>query len=202
VIVDGGVTWKTATSLPDICISAFWLTLAAYYGHPDDRIPDVVDWVLDNQLADGGWNCDNVRSGSTHGSFHTTMQVLDALAEMGDPEHDRAAVRGREFLLDHHLYRSHRTGEIAHRAFTMLSYPPRWHYDVLRGLDHFRMVNAPRDERLDDALELLRSKQRRDGLWPVQNKHGGQVWFDMEVGREPSRWNTLRALRVLDWADS
>lgn len=199
MIVDGGITSPTATSQPDTCISAFWLLLAAYYGHNDDRIPAVIDWVLDSQLADGGWNCDTIRTGSSHGSFHTTIQVLEALTEM--EAHGDAAARGREFLLDHHLYRSHRTGEIANRAFTMLSFPPRWHYDVLRALEHFRLVDAPVDERLDDALDLLRSKQRKDGRWPVQNKHGGLVWFDMESGREPSRWNTLRATRVLRWAD-
>ncbi len=200
VNIDGGVALPTSTTPPDICISAFWLLLAAYYGHDDDRIPDVVEWVLDNQLADGGWNCETIRTGSTHGSFHTTIQVLEALAEMG--RHDEAAQRGREFLLDHRLYRSHQTGEVANRAFTMLSFPPRWHYDILRALDHFRFVDAAVDERLHDALEVLGSKQRKDGKWPVQNKHGGIVWFDMVTGRKPSRWNSLRAMRVLRWAQS
>ena len=199
VIVDGGVLLKTQTVPPDICISAFWLLLAAYYGHEDDRIPAVLDWVLANQLDDGGWNCETIRTGSTHSSFHTTIQVLEALQVMD--AHDQSAARGREFLLEHRLYRSHRTGEVANKAFTMLSFPPRWHYDVLRALDHFFAVDAPLDPRLDDALDLLRSKQRKDGRWPVQNKHGGLVWFDMESGRQPSRWNTLRALRVLRWAE-
>lgn len=83
----------------------------------------------------------------------------------------------------------------------MLSFPPRWHYDVLRGLDYFQSVAAPMDERLYDALELLVGKQQRDGYWPVQNKYAGRVWFDMETGRQASRWNTLRALRVLLWAE-
>ena len=199
MVVDGGITSPTATTPPDTCISAFWLLLAAYYGHEDDRIPAVLDWVLDSQLDDGGWNCETIRTGSTHSSFHTTIQVLEALQEMGT--HPDSAARGREFLLNHRLYRSHRTGEVANKAITMLSFPPRWHYDVLRALEHFRVADAPVDPRLDDALALLRSKRRKDGLWPVQNKHGGLVWFDMESGRKPSRWNTLRALRVLRWAD-
>ena len=199
VIVDGGVLLKTQTVPPDICISAFWLLLAAYYGHEDDRIPGVLEWVLDNQLDDGGWNCETIRTGSSHSSFHTTIQVLEALQVMGI--HHESAARGREFLLEHRLYRSHRTGEVANKAFTMLSFPPRWHYDILRALEHFRLAAAPVDSRLDDALGVLRTKQRNDGLWPVQNKHGGLVWFDMESGRKPSRWNTLRALRVLRWAD-
>ncbi len=129
------------------------------------------------------------------------MTVLETLAQIDNPEHDDAARRGREFFLEHRLYKSHRTGEIVHPSFTRFSFPPRWFYDVLRGLEYFASVRAPHDERLDDALELLRSKQRKDGKWPVQNKHSGRVWFDMETGREPSRWNTLRALRVLRWFD-
>ena len=198
MIVDGGITSPTATTPPDICISAFWLLLAAYYGHEDERFPDVLDWVLDNQLEDGGWNCETIRTGSRHSSYHTTIQVLEALQEIG--EHDEAAAEGREFLLDHRLFRSHRTGEVSDKAFTMLSFPPRWHYDILRALEHFRLANAPVDARIDDALDIVRTKQRKDGKWPVQNKHGGLVWFDMESGRKPSRWNTLRAMRVLRWA--
>ena len=111
-----------------------------------------------------------------------------------------AMVRGREFFLAHRLYRSHRTGTVVKKAFTQLSFPPRWHYDVLRGLDHFQAVEAPWDDRLADALEVLARRRRSDGTWPVQNKHGGKVWFDMEKTGGPSRWNTLRALRVRRWA--
>jgi len=199
VVVDGGVNGPTSGSPPDVCISAFWLTLSSYFGHEDDRIPGVVDWVLDAQMDAGGWNCVFNRGRTNHGSFHTTIQVLEALAEMG--QHQEAAGRAREFLLAHRLYQSHRTGEVSNKAFTMLSFPPRWHYDILRGLEHFRLADAPYDERLEDALDIVRSKQRKDGLWPLQNKHGGRIWFDMEIGRKPSRWNTLRALRVLRWAE-
>ncbi len=201
VDVIGGVSLPRASYAPDICISAMWLKLGAYFGHNDDRMPDVVDWVLDNQLDDGGWNCQAVNTGSTHGSYHTSILVLEALAQLNDRELHDSAARGREFFLNHRLYRSHRTGAVSHPAYTMLSFPPRWHYDVLRGLDYFRSVGAPRDERLDDAVQLIRGKQRSDGRWPVQNKHGGRVWFDMETGRKPSRWNTLRALRVLRWVE-
>lgn len=201
VDVHGGVSLPKASYPPDICISAMWLRLAAYFDHHDERIPAVLDWVFENQLGDGGWNCNTVRSGSRHSSYHTSILVLEALAQLDDPAHADAAAAGREFFLDHRMFKSHRTGEVSHRAYTMFSFPPRWHYDVLRGLDYFQSVNAAPDQRLDDALTLLRSKQRRDGLWPVQNKHAGRVWFDMETGRQPSRWNTLRALRVLRWAE-
>ncbi len=201
VDVHGGVSLPRASYPPDICISAMWLKLAAYFDHHDTRIPTVVDWVLENQLRDGGWNCETVRSGTRHSSYHTSILVLEAFAQLDDPKYADPAAAGREFFLDHRMFKSHRTGEVSHRAYTMFSFPPRWHYDVLRGLDYFQSVQAAHDERLDDALNLLRSKRRRDGLWPVQNKHAGRVWFDMEAGRQPSRWNTLRALRVLRWAE-
>lgn len=200
VDAEAGVSLPKASYPPDICISAFWLTLAGYFRHEDPRVPDVVDWVVGNQLDDGGWNCASVRTGSKHGSFHTTIQVLEALAQFDDPALEQPATRGRVFFLDHRLFRSHRTGEVSHPTYTMLSFPPRWHYDVLRGLDYFQSVNAPWDERLEDGIDLLATKQRSDGRWPVQHKHAGRVWFDMETGRQPSRWNTLRALRVRRWA--
>ncbi|MGA9596935.1 MAG: prenyltransferase/squalene oxidase repeat-containing protein [Acidimicrobiia bacterium] len=198
IIVDGGVTWANTAVMPDVCVTAMFLALDYYFDNRDPRREEALAWMLDQQLPDGGWNCSARRSGSSHGSFHTTISVLEALAEIGDPASDTAAGRGREFFLGHRMYRSHRTGEVSHPSFTKLSFPPRWYYDVLRGLDYFRLVDAPYDERLDDALELLVTKRRKDGKWPVQNKHQGRVWFDMETGREPSRWNTLRALRVLD----
>ena len=200
IIVDGGVTWENTTVMPDVCVNAMFLTLDFYFDNRDSRRETAIDWMFEQQLADGGWNCQALRSGSRHSSYHTTIQVLEALAEIGDPAHDEAAARGREFFLAHRLFKSHRTGEVSHPSFTKFSFPPRWYYDVLRGLDHFQSVAAPYDVRLDDAIELLHSKQRKDGRWPVQNKHTGRVWFDMESGREPSRWNTLRALRVLKWA--
>jgi hypothetical protein len=202
IIVDGGVTWSNTTVMPDVCVTAMFLTLDYYFDNRDRRREAALAWMLEQQLDDGGWNCDARRTGSEHGSYDTTISVLEALEEIGDPAHEPAAARGREFFLRHRMYKSHRTGAVSRRSYTMLSFPPRWHYDVLRGLDYFRLVNAPYDDRLDDALELLVSKRRKDGRWPVQNKHAGRVWFDMETGRQASRWNTLRALRVLRWSQS
>jgi hypothetical protein len=200
IIVDGGVTWENTTVMPDVCVNAMFLALDYYFDNRDTRREDAIAWMLDEQLDDGGWNCQANRSGADHSSYHTTISVLEALAEIDDPTLAPAAERGREFLLAHRLYKSHRTGEVSHPSFTKFSFPPRWHYDVLRGLDYFQSVGARHDQRLDDALELLVAKRRKDGKWPVQNKHAGLVWFDMETGRQPSRWNTLRALRVLRWA--
>jgi hypothetical protein len=201
VDVDGGITWPTSTVMPDVCVSAMFVTLDHYFDIRDPRRDEVVAWLREQQLVDGGWNCQATRRRVRHSSFHTTMTVLETLEQIDDREHDDAARRGREFFLEHRLYKSHHTGEIVHPSFTKFSFPPRWFYDVLRGLEYFASVKAPHDERLDDALDLLRSKQRKDGKWPVQNKHSGRVWFDMETGRRPSRWNTLRALRVLRWFD-
>lgn len=203
--VNGGVVLPRSTSAADICVGGMFVALATYFRYPDDQIDLVVDWTLDQQLGDGGWNCRTTRSGSSHGSYHTSITVLEMLAQLentgyDDPALETAAAKGREFFLAHRLYKSHRTGEISHPTYTKLSFPPRWHYDVLRGLDYFQAVDAPWDGRLEDALELLGDKRRSDGKWPVQHKHSGRVWFDMETGRKPSRWNTLRALRVLEWA--
>lgn len=202
--VRGGVTLPDSTSSTDICIAGMFVALAGYFGYEATELDGVIEWTLDQQLADGGWNCRTLRSGSDHGSYHTSIIVLEAIAEIEakgrkDPALAGAAERGREFFLAHRLCKSHRTGEVSHPAFTRFSFPPRWHYDVLRGLDYFQAVSAPWDDRLVDAVELLDSKQRKDGFWPVQNKHAGRVWFDMETGRKPSRWNTLRAMRVRRW---
>ena len=107
--------------------------------------------------------------------------------------------RAREFFLRHHLYRSHRTGDVVKAEFTRLSFPPRWHHDVLRTLEYFRASDAPYDSRLDDPITLLLRKRSNDGRWNLQNRHPGRVFFEMERPGEPSRWNTLRALRVLKW---
>jgi hypothetical protein len=139
-------------------------------------------------------------SGATHGSFHTTISALEGLLEYERlrPERARAAQaaqrRGREFLLIHRLYRSHRTGAIAKPAFTRFVFPARWHYDALRGLDYFRDAGAPPDARLADAFDLVESRRRADGRWPLGGRYAGKTFFDLEPGGA-SRWNTLRALR-------
>ena len=203
---DGGLTAGVTVESPEACVTSMFVALARYFRYDDPRVEDVLTWLLANQLADGGWNCRNVRFGDTHSSFHTSILALEAIAEARRAEPSRsdlsaAIAAGTEFFLNHRLYKSHRTGEVISPAFTRLSYPPRWHYDVLRGLDFFAESNSPWDERYTDALDLVVGKRRRDGRWPVQQKYSGEVWFDMEKTGGPSRWNTLRALRVLRWAD-
>jgi len=199
---DGGLTSAVLINAPEACVTSMYVALARYFGFDDPRVDAAIDWLVFNQLADGGWNCRTVRFGDQHGSFHTSILALEALSEDGSGRTDVAAAlaSGQEFFLRHRLYRSHQYGTVANPTFTRLSFPPRWHYDVLRGLEHFRSVNSCWDERLDDALGVLVGKRRADNTWPVQNKHVGKVWFDMENSAGPSRWNTLRALRVLKWA--
>ena len=204
---DGGLTAAVTIDLPEACITSMYLALAWYFGFEDPRVDEAERWLLANQLPDGGWNCRTVRFGDRHSSFHTSISALEALAELrridpGRTDVDAAMARGREFFLDHRLYRSHRDGSVVDPVFTRLSFPPRWHYDLLRGLDHVQATDAPRDDRYGDALDVLVGRRRKDGTWPVQHKHGGKVWFDMERSGGPSRWNTLRALRVLRWADA
>jgi hypothetical protein len=201
---DGGLTPAVSVDAPEACATSLYLTLAYYFGIDHPNVAGALEWLLANQLDDGGWNCRTVRFGDRHSSFHTSISALEALAEAQSHHPDRtditdAMAAGREFFLRHRLYKSHRYGTTASPAFTKLSFPPRWHYDLLRALDHFAVTAAPWDDRYTDALDVLHRRRRRDGRWPVQNKHPGQVWFDMERTGTPSRWNTLRALRVQGW---
>ncbi len=204
---DGGVSygiWAKWTRQGETCISGMVLSLLSYFGIEDDRLGTIARHLLREQMPDGGWNCRRPR-GATHSSVHTTLSVLEGLRlyelHRGGrlPAVRRAQRRGREFLLVHRLFRSHRTGAVIKPAFTTFSFPPRWYYDVLRALDHFQAVDAPRDPRLAEAIDVVRGRRRPDGRWPLQNRHPGRVYFDLERLGAPSRWNTLRALRVLKW---
>jgi hypothetical protein len=201
-----GLTCAVTIDAPEVCVTAMYITLAVHFGFDDQRVDSAVDWLVSNQMCDGGWNCEALRSGAEHGSFHTSIMVLEALevvSRLHDHPGDIEPVmqRGQEFFLAHRLFRSHHTGEVVNPVFGRLSFPPRWHYDILRGLDHFAATSAPWDERARDAYDLVVGRRRKDGRWPVQQKHSGRVWFDMERTGGPSRWNTLRALRVLEWAE-
>jgi hypothetical protein len=157
-------------------------------------------------MLDGGWNCRRP-NGATHSSVHTTISVLEGLRlcqlnrSCKQREIKAALRRGREFLLVHHLFRSHRTGAIIKSEFLRFAFPPRWHYDILRALDHFQAVAAARDRRLAESIEIVRSRQREDGRWPLEHVYKGKIHFELERRGEASRWNTLRALRVLKWWD-
>jgi hypothetical protein len=204
---DGGINygvWARWTGRSETCVTGLVLSILAHFQYDDDRLDRMADHLLEQQMPDGGWNCQRPR-GATHASVHTTINVLEGLRqyELHRPHRRKrlqaAQCRGREFLLVHRLFRSHRTGEIIKPVFTKFAFPPRWHYDILRALDHFQAVNAPRDARLAEAIAIVQNTRGDDGRWLLQNAYHGKTWFDLEQRGAPSRWNTLRALRVLNW---
>ena len=201
---DGGINYSASIHHSETCITGMILSILSYFRYPDDRVNQLVEHLLDQQMKDGGWNCQSYK-GATHSSFHTTISVLEGLqkyekfSNKNTSEISEAQERGREFLLAHRLFRSHRTGEVVNPVLTRFSFPPRWHYDILRALDYFQDVKAKRDPRLVDALSIVKKKRKRDGFWVLQNRHPGRTHFELEKTGSPSRWNTLRALRVLRW---
>jgi len=195
----------------DRCIVGMILSIAAYFGIRDARLDAILENLLVERMPDGGWNCRRYRRPEPHhSSFHTTFNVLDGLREWleSTSQHPlrnavlEAEKGALEFMLEHRLFKSDKTGEIINPRFTLLSYPHRWYYNVLRGLAYFARASAAHDERLQDAIDLLHQRRRADGAWPVQHKYPGKSYFDMEKVGGPSRWNTLRALRVLRWWES
>jgi len=187
------------------CINGGALANAAYFGQDGSRIAAT---LLAGQLPDGGWNCWD-EDGTSRSSFHSTICALQGLraweqATGGSDTLAAARARGEEYLLDRQLLRRRTTGELVDPRFTMPSFPTRWYYDVLRALDYFRLARPERDARCADAVELIRGKQLPFGLWKLELTHQGSTLFSMEGEHEgfPSRWITLRALRVLRWWDA
>jgi hypothetical protein len=182
------------------CINGRVLASGAYFGEASDRL---LDRLLGEQLDDGGWNCE--APPSKRSSFHSTICVLEGLLEYERAKGATTAVtgarlRGQEYLLERRMFRSLSTGALIDPDWTQFSFPTRWHYDVLWGLDYMRRAGVEPGERVSEAIELVEKKRDGDGRWPLENPHAGEVHFDMEDGAgKPSRWNTLRALRVLDW---
>jgi hypothetical protein len=205
---DGGINFfPKVYPRSETCISSMVLGALCWFRLDDPRVDQLAEHVIAQQMPDGGWNCRAMPGygGATHGSFHTTISALEALRDYQffRPHRGLAAVeaqaRGREFLLVHRMFRSHRTGQVVKAQMTRFAFPPRWHYDVLRGLDYFQDCRAPREERLEDAIELLEQRRQPDGRWLLPSGYRGATFFEMERVGEPSRWNTLRALRVLRW---
>lgn len=201
---DGGVLPIGTIKASDMCINGMVLNYGCYFGLPEEDMKSIVDLTIELHMPDGGFNCNVNRYGAVHSSMHTTISVLEGILEYANngykyrvKELQKTADQSREFLLQHKLYKSDKTGEIINKKWLMLSYPPRWKYDILRALDHFQEVGAPYDTRMQDAIDVLMKKRRKDGTWPVQNRHPGVIHFEMEKTGGPSRWNTLRALRVL-----
>ncbi|MBK5333240.1 MAG: hypothetical protein JJD93_14785 [Ilumatobacteraceae bacterium] len=185
------------------CINGRTIETGAYFGVD---VAAIVERILGERLADGGWNCE-AENGSVRSSFHTTIDVLNGLLEFERMSGGSAAVRdarrsGEDYLLERRLFRRKSTGEVADPAFLDFAFPYYWRYDVLRALDYFRHSGADPEHRMAEAVDVVQSKRRLDGRWLLDRIHPGRVHFEIENVGEPSRWNTLRALRVLDWWDS
>lgn len=187
------------------CINGGALAVGAYFGHPKESI---VRRLISEQLDDGGWNCDAPKS--LRSSFHTTICVLEGLLEYeqavgGASEVAGVRRRGEEYLLQRSLFRRRSTGEVANPEFLELAFPPRYHYDVLRALDYFRgagfHVDVRPDARFDEGMRFIENKRQSDGRWLLDRAYEEALAvlpFGESAGK-PSRWNTLRALRVLRW---
>ena len=184
------------------CINGNVVATGSYFGQD---VEGLVDRLLREQLPDGGWNCE-VENGATVSSFGTTINVLEGLLEheqaAGGAADVRAArLRGQEYLLERRMFRRKSTGEVIRPSWLEFSFPPYYFYDVLRGLEYLRRAEAESDDRIAEAIEVVEQKRGPDGRWLLENVHEGKVHFEMEDGEgKPSRWNTLRALRVLDWS--
>jgi hypothetical protein len=201
----GGNSFFTGEVEP--CINGQVAASGAYFGQD---VRGIVDRLLGEQLPDGGWNCE-APNGSTRSSFNTTICVLEALLEYeravgGSREVTEARLRGQEYLLERRLFRRRSTGEAIERdrksgaAWTCFAFPTWWHYDVLRGLEYLRSAGVMPDERVAEAIELVASKRAGDGRWPLETRYPGVMPVEIDEGEgRPNRWNTLRALRVLNW---
>ena len=183
------------------CINGNVVSTGVYFGV--DMMP-LVERLLGEQLPDGGWNCE-VENGATVSSFGTTINVLEALLAhermLGGAAEVRAARRrGEEYMLERRLFRRKSTGEVIDPTWLKFSFPTWYFYDILRGLDYLREAGGTADERVAEAIGIVKGNRDPDGRWPLQNVHEGKIDIQMDDGEgQPSRWNTLRAMRVLDW---
>ena len=202
---DGGIPLGPSTSKhSDICVNGMFLNYASYFNTKRERLQSVVDSILSQVMLDGGFNCNSNTAGARHSSVHSTLSVLEGITEYQKNGYNyrlkELAVAKKssiEFLLKHQLYLSDRTGEIINKDFLKLTYPSRWRYDVLRALDYLQHAGISYDRRIESAIDVLHRKRNKDNTWNMQAKHPGKVHFEMEKAGAPSRWNTLRAMRVL-----
>jgi len=201
---DGGINPIGTVKKSDVCINGMALNYLSYFKVDETKLNSIVDFILSQKMKDGGFNCHSNRIGAKHSSLHTTLSVLEGILEykingykyrLNDLK--KVEKKSQEFILAHKLFRSDRTNEIIKNSFLKLPYPPRWYYDILRALDYFKSANMNFDRRMQDAIDKIIKKRTNDGLWKLQAHHPGKRHFEMEKVGEPSRWNTLRALRVL-----
>ena len=199
---DGGVFSNAKKS--DVCVNGMVLNYASYFKAAEEKLKSVIDALLHEVMPDGGFNCRSNRGKPRHSSLHTTLSVLEGIIEYKKNgytyrinELKKAEQTSKEFILLHQLYISDRTRKIINNDFLRFSYPRRWRYDILSTLDYFQYSKTNWDERMRPAINVLLKNRNKNGTWNLRAKYSGQTHFDMEKAGQPSRWNTLRAFRVL-----
>ena len=203
---DGGILGIGPDNLSDVCVNGMALNYFGYFETDEKKLEPIVNFILSQHMKDGGFNCRSNRSGARHSSLHSTLSVLEGILEYKNNNYTyridellKAEKQSREFILEHRLFKSDKTGEIIDKKMLTLSYPSRWRYDILRALDYFQFAKVDYDDRMKDAIEILLKKRTKENVWKLQANHPGQFHFHMEEVGKPSRWNTLRALRVLKY---
>ena len=202
---DGGIRLGPSTSHhSDVCVNGMFLNYASYFKTEEIKLHPVVDSILQEIMPDGGFNCRTTRSGAKHSSLHSTISVLEGFNAFQKSGYtyrlndiQSAREHAEEFILLHQLFLSDRTGMIINKDFLKFTYPFRWKYDILRAMDYFQYAGVEWDERMRAALIFIKGNKNKDGTWNMRAAHPGQVHFIMEKAGKPSRWNTLRAKRVL-----
>ena len=202
---DGGIQLGPSTSQhSDICVNGMFLNYASYFKTSEKKMHSIIDCLLNEIMPDGGFNCRTTRSGAKHSSLHSTISVLEGFTEFQKAGYTyrkdeilSAQKSSIEFILLHQLFLSDRTGQIINKDFLKLTYPCRWKYDILRAMDFFQYAGIEWDNRMKAAIDILKSKRNNEGYWNMQAAHRGQVHVNMEKAGKPSRWNTLRVLRVM-----
>jgi len=210
--VDKGLVFKQLNNRPFLhgetepCINGRILGIGAYFKEPNEALDALAEQLLDEQLEDGGWNCEAPKSRCS--SFHTTLCVLEGLLAYERAGRKSAAVtqtrkRAENYLLERRMFRSLRSGEVIDKRWLRFTYPTHWHYDVLRGLDYLRNAGIQPDSRVEEAIEAVIARRHQNGRWPLNLLHPEFIPLEMETGvGRASRWNSLRALRVLRWYDN
>ncbi len=203
---DGGILPIGIKQISDLCVNGMVLNYASYFKVKENDLKSIVDLILSQKLNDGGFNCRSNRTIVVHSSLHTTLSVLEGIWEYERNNYtyrlnelQEAKLESIEFILMHKLFRSDRTGNIIKKDFLKLFYPGRWYYDILKAMDYFQYAKVKYDPRMSEAIQVILQKRNVEGLWKLPSKHPGICHFEMEQAGKPSRWNTLRALRVLKY---
>jgi len=203
---DGGINYWKSWKQGECCVTGMLVSMLCHFQYRDSRINRMVEYLLSQQMPDDGWNCERPK-GAKHSSFHTTISVLEGLWEYEQkyPTSDliksiqQKTNEGIEFLLKHQLYKSNTTWKTVDSKMVKLIFPPRWHFDIMRCLDFFQERKLQKDKRMNGAIELLSKKQTPEGFWKLEGKYPARIFFEMEKVGQISRWNTLRALRIIKW---